>query len=107
MSAPDSLSTALALAAAQMNSLTAGDIDGYLGALAAYEAACTSLPGELSPADSERLNELIALDARLAAELCRSRDELAQQMACLQQSRLAAGAYLAAPTSRREPIFEG
>jgi len=107
MTTPDSLSTALVLAAAQVSSLAAGDIDAYLGDLDAYEAACTSLPGELSAADSERLNELIELDARLAAEIRRSRDELGQQIACLQQGRMATAAYLGAPTSRREPIFEG
>ena len=89
-----------------MKSLTDGDTAGYLRALDAYEAACAALPGELSPADSERLNELIASDAHVAAALRRSKDELGQQMACLQQGRLAASTYLVAPTSRREPIFE-
>ena len=107
MTSLDSLSTALVLAAAQMKSLSAGDIDAYLGELDAYEAACTSLPGELTREDSARLDELIALDARLAAEIRRAKDELAQQMACLQQGRLATSAYLGAPSSRREPLFEG
>lgn len=78
MAAPDSLSAALTLAAAQMKSLTGGDLDGYIHSLDAYEAVCAALPGELSPADAERLNELVALDAGVAAELRRSKEELAQ-----------------------------
>lgn len=107
MPAPDSLSAALALATAQMKSLASGDLDGYTHSLDAYEAICAALPGELSPADVERLKELLALDAGVAAELRRAKDDLARQMGYLQHGRTATSAYLAAPASRRQPLFEG
>lgn len=102
---PDAIGAALQAAEAQWQRLASGDFEAFAAALPAYARACTAAGDAFEAAgrglDEARFAELIALDARVNAELKRQKHEVSVKLAGLNRGRRASGAYLSvAPPTR-------
>ncbi|MBI2765843.1 MAG: hypothetical protein HYX53_08030 [Chloroflexi bacterium] len=94
----EAIERAILLGTAQRERLEAGDVEGYLAAEAAYNAACAAAGEDAANRDAAHaLERLLALHGEIAAGLTRIGAETAAAMRQLRRQNAAANAYLAHP----------
>lgn len=93
------LEIALDTARQALAALTAGDTDRFEELWLEHETACQALaglPAAATPVDRQALDELIALDMRVASAIDEVLDDTAGRIAVLRQGGRSSAAYAAA-----------
>lgn len=80
--------------------MEAGDIDGYLAGMDAFEAGLQASLAASARLSREEISELAQIDRATRDLLASQKEEVAGQLAELARARLANSAYLAAGVAR-------